>query len=261
VIVRRGGAAIVVLVLSATLPARAYERTTIDGMPTRPIFWSNRSIGVELASHSSTTLAPTDLRAAFDRSIATWTRASGCTDIVLTDTGEALSTTTNLDGGPIDHHNRVVVRQTAWPAMVAPETLALTTVIYDPTTAAILDADTDINATSHTFSTTDPPPPTDDDVQNTLTHEMGHLLGFAHSPDPRATMYASAGLAETSKRLLGADDVQAICETYPIGAPTPTTWAPPSHASCAVAGARSWLALAAIVIALAARAIARARSA
>jgi len=233
----RRAASIVILVLAIAAPARAYVRTTVDGSSDRPIFWMDRAIGVELASAASTTIAPTDLRAALDRSLATWTHAGGCTDVVLTDTGEALSTTTNLDGGPIDHHNRVVVRESDWPALVGPETLALTTVVYDRTTGAILDADTDMNATTHTFSVTDPPGPTDDDVQNTLTHEMGHLLGFAHSPDPHATMYATAALAETSKRVLGTDDVNAICDTYPTGAPTPTTWPPPMASSgCAIAG-------------------------
>ena len=50
---------------------------------------------------------------------------------MLTDVGEAAALTTNLDGGPLDGRNRVVVRESDWPAIVGPETLALTTVLYD----------------------------------------------------------------------------------------------------------------------------------
>lgn len=228
---------ILLVVLSfVASPARAYVRATVDGVPDRPIFWENRTISIELASASSTDVTPAELRAALDRSLGTWTRAGDCTDVVLVDVGDALAATTSLDGGPPDHHNRVVVRESGWPAIVGPETLALTTVLYDRDTGAIVDADTDLNAVVHVFSTSDPPPAADDDVQNTLTHELGHTLGFAHSSDPDATMYVSAALAETSKRDLAADDLRAICETYPTGRPTPTTLPTPSAmpASCAL---------------------------
>jgi hypothetical protein len=56
------------------------------------------------------------------------------------------------------------------------------------------------------------------DVQNTVTHETGHSLGLDQSPDPNATMYASAPFGETSKRALGSDDIQGICAIYPRGA-------------------------------------------
>lgn len=217
-------------------PAEAYVRSTVDGVPDRGIFWMDRAISIELASGSSMDVAPTDLRAALDRSLATWSHAGGCTDVVLTDVGDALGTTTNLDGGTPDHHNRIVVRESGWPAIVGPETLALTTVLYDRASGVIVDADTDVNAVTYTLSVGDPPPAAADDVQNTLTHELGHLLGFGHVGDPEATMYVSAALGETIKRDLAPDDVRAICETYPTGAPTPTTLPSPPMppSSCAV---------------------------
>ena len=60
------------------------------------------------------------------------------------------------------------------------------------------------------------------DVQNTITHEAGHTMGLDHTLDPNATMYATAPEGETSKRVLGADDIQAICDIYPRGKETVT---------------------------------------
>ena len=60
------------------------------------------------------------------------------------------------------------------------------------------------------------------DVQNTITHEAGHTMGLDHAMDPNATMYATAPDGETSKRVLGADDIQAICDIYPRGRETVT---------------------------------------
>ncbi|HZZ86095.1 MAG TPA: matrixin family metalloprotease [Anaeromyxobacteraceae bacterium] len=66
------------------------------------------------------------------------------------------------------------------------------------------------------------------DVQNTVTHELGHVLGLAHPPDhPEDTMAATAAPGETSKRVLAADDVEGICSVYP---------APKPSGGCATAG-------------------------
>jgi hypothetical protein len=253
-----------VLALSAiTSPAAAYVRSTVDGMPERLLFWPERTIPIELASASSMDVTPLELRGALDRSLATWTHAGGCTDMVLTDVGEALGTTTNLDGGAPDHHNRIVVRESDWPAILGPETIAITTVLSDRSTGAIVDADTDLNGVDAMFSASDPPPADHDDLQNTLTHELGHLLGFGHVGDPEATMFVSAARGETIKRDLAPDDVDAICETYTPGVRPPTTL-PPRAPTCAMApGSRpspSCIAAALGLLALSRRRLVRARS-
>lgn len=56
------------------------------------------------------------------------------------------------------------------------------------------------------------------DVQNTVTHELGHVLGLAHpNPYTGATMSATAPPGETSKRVLTPSDVNGICTIYPVG--------------------------------------------
>lgn len=75
------------------------------------------------------------------------------------------------------------------------------------------------------------------DIQNAMTHEVGHLLGLAHNPDnDHATMYPSAVEGERGKRDLHFDDEDGTRFLYPLtgasyaaGCSTtgalPTTWA------------------------------------
>ncbi len=62
------------------------------------------------------------------------------------------------------------------------------------------------------------------DLANTVTHEVGHLLGFDHPPDVPAnassTMLGRAEPCETTKRTLAAGDVEGMCAVYPVGAST-----------------------------------------
>ena len=68
-----------------------------------------------------------------------------------------------------------------------------------------------------TFTTT---PATDpvEDIQNTVTHELGHVAGFDHNPgDPESTMFPGVAMGGTKKRDLTADDAQGLCDVYPVG--------------------------------------------
>ena len=52
------------------------------------------------------------------------------------------------------------------------------------------------------------------DLQNTLTHELGHALGLDHSNISQATMAASSTAGETSKRALHEDDKEGHSYIY-----------------------------------------------
>jgi hypothetical protein len=136
----------------------------------------------------------------------------------------------------------------------------------------ILDADIEINGVFFRFTTQDCDPGAGElDLQNTLTHEMGHFLGLDHTcfdgigdpplddqglPVPRcsgtlpdeirlATMFPVAHACDDFMRTPEPDDVDGICGVYPIdldpGACDPD---PPAASggsdgcSCVMAGTR-----------------------
>lgn len=53
------------------------------------------------------------------------------------------------------------------------------------------------------------------DLQNALTHELGHCLGLDHSTEENATMFSTGEEGETLKRSLHPDDSSALLNMYP----------------------------------------------
>jgi MYXO-CTERM domain-containing protein len=207
-----------------------------------------------------------------------------CTDMQLSFQGITTDTATGADG-----KNRIAIRRgpCSGPHSVVPpgapciaagtcaddlgcwdhdRLLALTTVTYRVSTGAILDADVEVNAGNggdedEGFFVTciDPPAPVCSeerragcigmDLRNTMTHEVGHFLGLAHSNLRASTMFARAAQGETRMRVLSADAVEGMCDIYPLGGAVKTCG---SHAEgCSTVGAKdTWLALAALAFLL-----------
>jgi len=90
----------------------------------------------------------------------------------------------------------------------------MTTLSYKRSTGQIVDTDISLNNWKFSFSVVDPVPPDAIDLLNTLTHEVGHLLGLDHSVDPHATMFAVAPDGESKKRSLEEDDIAGVCDLY-----------------------------------------------
>lgn len=197
-----------------------------------------------------------------DDATGAWSSVGPCTDLVVSNGGLASDVTTNLDGGPYDGENRIVIRRSDWPAALGSATLAITTTAYLTRTGELLDADIDVNGVDAQLSIAALPAPSDDDLLNTVTHEMGHALGLAHSPAPSATMFATSGRAEITKRDLDADDRDAICTIYPRDRPTPDAPIERNPSGCACrAGSSSRAPLwARLLVGLAIGAAARRRS-
>lgn len=131
--------------------------------------------------------------------------------------------------------------------------VALTSVLYEPDTGRIVDADIEVNGWDGVpgnvsdgstgplhgwYFTCDRQAGWPEcatygqggcyyiDLQNTLTHEVGHFIGLAHNcGDPGlpacgpafadATMYPNTSPGDLQKRSLSDDDVAGLCAIYP----------------------------------------------
>lgn len=92
------------------------------------------------------------------------------------------------------------------------EAFAITYLWRDRVTGEIFDVDLALNLGTGAFGRCDQPC-TDGtiDLQNTLTHEAGHVLGLGHSGTRDATMYRDATAGANFMRTLSADDEAGMC--------------------------------------------------
>jgi hypothetical protein len=116
---------------------------------------------------------------------------------------------------PQGNANLIVFREDEWPYVGSANTLALTTLTFNTRTGEIYDADMEINAVKGKVRLTTDDADPDSDLLSILTHEAGHFIGIAHSPDPEATMFATYEPKDTKMRTLEEDDKAAICHVYP----------------------------------------------
>ncbi|MCC6876689.1 MAG: matrixin family metalloprotease [Sandaracinaceae bacterium] len=160
------------------------------------------------------------VREVLPRSLATW-EAIECGgqslgfQARLLDDASTCTSALYRDGG--GNANTVVLSQD-WGYEAA--AYAVTTVWHRKSTGEILDVDIEINERRGPYGTC----PASGcaggrivDLENVLTHELGHYFGLAHSTEVESTMYASAPPGETTKRDLSPDDVAGLCAAYPAG--------------------------------------------
>ena len=261
-------APMVLIALLAPAPASAYVRAvTAKGAAWQ---WDNPALTLEVqAGQPDARLSSQELVQAVAGAAAPWSQpALACTSVQLTVVGHPEAT------APIkrDGVNRLVFRRDQWcPDPRAPgepcyndSILALTTSQVEVNTGRIAEADIEVNAVDHDWSDLVAKPgafPGAMDLQNALTHELGHFLGFAHScllmPDELAdtddqgqpvplcreagqaaresTMVATIAENDVDRRTLTPDDERGVCEVYPKGITRGVTQHPPGDGGCAVA--------------------------
>lgn len=233
---------------SALLPwgaAHGYVRTrTSTG---HPMFWENTCQRiVAYTGDPPAYTRPGDLLAAATAAATAWgpeTIACSALSIAVSSHGEASAMIGN------DGVNRITFRRQQWcPEPREPDeacydeaAIALTTVSARTRDGAILDADVEINAVKYRWADMAAQPQTGaHDLQNTLTHELGHFIGLDHTCLPRGigargtdnngipvpdcsaasievretTMYPSVFSGDLVRRTPEADDQLAVCEIY-----------------------------------------------
>jgi hypothetical protein len=237
------------MVVSA--PAGAYVRTVTD--KSAPVHWGTTCLWITTHFTEPPAYLTTDLAvSAAQAAGAAWSRPQvGCTDLELhvVNSPDLSADVAN------DQHSNVFFRTGQWcrdandpTTCYDPSALAITTVFAMQTSGQIVDADTEINAVNFTWG--DLVAKIGDtglratDLQNTLTHEFGHLLGLdhnCHSPADRklmkdqngvsvpectrappavqeATMFNAVMMGDVERRTLAQDDTDGVCAIYPARA-------------------------------------------
>ncbi|ADO71205.1 myxosortase-dependent metalloprotease, MXAN_2677/MXAN_2678 family [Stigmatella aurantiaca] len=244
--------------LLAAPAARAqfdYRRTVVPGKPLC-LAWPIREYVYHLdAAGSLWTPGDTELtaiEAAFD----SWRAlAAGCTDYVFTRGPDVTNPSVGYDQSHPELNQNVITFRERPCFEVVPEndvckeddscgnayacwehgfaTIALTTTTFSFNTGYALDADIELNAAQagggpgFLFTTVSSPPCLGEilpecvatDVQNTMTHEIGHVVGLDHVYSLLSTMEATAPAGETHKRVIDVGSGAGFCRTYPRGLP------------------------------------------
>lgn len=180
-----------------------------------PVWWARSCIGYAVQQDASKQVSAGQVQQIMDTAFSTWSGAActsgGNPSITVDFLGDVAchSVEYNQSAG---NANVVMFDDAKWPypATASADTLALTHITYNVDTGELYDADIEVNTAQNKFSIDGTG--TNPDLQAVLTHESGHFLGLAHSPNTGATMYAK--YVGTSMRSLGADDVDGICSIY-----------------------------------------------
>ena len=261
--------------LGASRPAGAFVRYLTDA--NAPFFWAQATVTITGYPNdfTETTMTRDQVGAALAGAAAAWSKESdACTYLELQ---------TSLSNAPTplatnDGHNSLIFHNTTWCHVGASgkcnvdydsSALAVTTDTANTMTGQIYDSDLEVNLVNPQWADVveNPNLGADMDLQNALTHELGHLIGLDHtcfdlltsatgvrpddnnrqpvpdcataSPDVQATtMFPSANPGDIQKRTLAPDDQNAVCTIYSASNPPPPPDADVNGgcAQCATAG-------------------------
>jgi hypothetical protein len=201
------------------VPVCAHEFQYADKTEVTPLRWKKKIISLAFSNslrQSAANIKPnSDVVHALKRSLNTWERATGLKFLITWTDKQTINFEENADG-----INLITIAET-------PENIALfhnkerdatgRTRIFFNKNNFITEADIVINpyqpfSTDGSFGTFD--------LEATLTHEIGHLLGLNHSSALASTMYVQQGKNGTfgmpaiSPRTLAEDDLTAVRFLY-----------------------------------------------
>jgi hypothetical protein len=271
------------LSLGLAAPVQAYVRSRTGAC--NPVYWAQTCVFIQPDVEISKTMPPNltaaEIEAIIQKSIAAWQDRIGGSFLQLKYMAPNGARETRYDRQPI-----IKFRTGTWgkpkdcgggiDMTYDPSAAAITTVYFvdKPTDAQqdgkILDADIELNGVYNQFYDADQglPPPDGRmpaDLQNTLTHELGHLIGLEHTCRIRDTdlpecvkneqgdrpplcgsaasrafadtaMYAVAAPGETKKRIPKPDDIAGVVAAYPAQSDPRICEAPKVMDPCAMKG-------------------------
>jgi MYXO-CTERM domain-containing protein len=285
---RRAAVVIAALITALWAPAAGAYVRTVTSMGV-PMFW-NRTV-LELTAYAGDPPAPLtaqDVMIAVKGAADSWSRDRlPCTSLEL----RVVASSQASAPVAMDGVSRMTFRRSNWckeprtegDTCYDPFALAVTSVFARKNDGEIVDADIEVNAVTFTWSDLVRKPEENvvlQDLQNAITHELGHFIGLDHTcflAAPRAgsaddrgheipscgqatddiratTMFAAVIPGDLDRRSLSEDDRRAVCEIYrPIDLLVEATM----PTGCAVGGRPGapgrWLA--AVLVLLAATAI------
>ncbi len=220
----------------------------------KSLFWESGCVFVTVDADGTNEVNGDAEFDATDSSIAEWNdNVASCSYMHLEQTERIKSEVGR------DNRNLIKFRDTTWcrPAIkddparcYSPSAAGITTAVFvddagSGRDGAIVDADIELNGADFAIAHLGQSTGTQScksEITNTLTHELGHLLGLEHpclaggdpprtdgdgnpvpscnaTTDPdilEATMYNFQDCGETKKASLSPDEIDAICTTYPI---------------------------------------------
>ena len=186
-----------------------------------PTYWYTHCIPIWLSASGSISIDQDIVETELLNSLTAWDQPN-CTILSFTYQGEVDSNFVGYDSAPeANNYNLVTFASSQRDWLYDPAALGLTTVTMcindtpECPAGTIVDADIEINEAYHTFTTSNQQQ-VQMDLANTLTHEIGHLIGLDHSPLFEAIMYFQQPLGETIKRDLAEDDLMAVCDLFPL---------------------------------------------
>jgi len=240
------------LSLAAGPPAEAYVRyKTATGLG---FYWPQTCVPVSvypasmMAANGNMEMTTDEIVHAATAAASAWGASmNACTFLRI----NVSASTEPTPRAGLDYTNNIIFRVTSWTYTDA--ALAITSVFVNKKNGQIIDGDIEVNVENFAWADFDVDTHNvqDQDLQNALTHEMGHLIGLDHtcfvpslplpgqptptpaidntgnpvpycddaSPEVQATtMFASAIPGDTAKRTLAPDDIQGVCDIYPIAA-------------------------------------------
>ena len=204
----------------AISPAFAGRSSNLPAAASQPLRWRSASIEIavstSLTKQNSNIIAGSDVAGAVKRSFETWQQVLGPQLVATTSSKNSISPA----GAHGDGISLITVAQTEESVLFfsgdLQESPAATRVFYDKR-GYITEADIALNPFQQ-FSTNGTPGTFD--LEATITHELGHVLGLGHSDVLGASMHekygknGAYGLSSFSARTLSRDDISELQRLY-----------------------------------------------